>query len=236
KSPWTAIYVENHKHYRLTREGQEAVERTLRLAERMGGDTEIVQGQNAQEDILAYAHSKGFTKIIVGKTPKPRWKEVLSGTLADQLIRGSGNIDVYVVTGGDEDRKALHSPFWKTNTPWQYYFSAPAATALCTLALIPLRDYLDPANMVMVYLIGVVGIALRYGRGPSFLTTCLSALCLNFFFLEPYYELKVSEEQEIITFIVLMLTGIIIGTQNSRLRMRAISARSAKKTPTPCLP
>ncbi len=229
KSPWTTIYVENHKHYRLSREGQEAVERTLRLAERMGGDTEIIQGQNAQEDILTYANANGFTKIIVGKTPKPRWREVISGTLADQLIRGSANIDVYVVTGDVEDRKALRTPFWKSQTPWQYYFSAPITTIVCTLALIPLRSHIEPVNMVMAYLIGVVGVALRYGRGPSFLTTTLSALCLNFFFVAPYYHFKASEEQHVITFCVLMVTGLIIGTQNSRLRMQAISARKREK-------
>jgi two-component system sensor histidine kinase KdpD len=229
KSPWTAIYIENHKHYRLNREGQDAVERTLRLAERMGGDTEIVQGQKAQEDILAYAAAHGFTKIIVGKTPKPRWREVFAGTLADQLIRGSDNIDVYVVTGDVEDRKALRTPFWKTNTPWQYYLAAPVVTAATSILLIPVRSYVEPVNMVMAYLIGVVGVALRYGRGPSFFATCLSALCLNFFFVEPYNRFKVSEQQQIITFGVLMITGLIIGTQNSRLRMQAISARIREK-------
>jgi len=229
KAPWTAIYIENYKHYRLSREGQEAVERTLRLAERMGGDTEIVQGHNAQEDIQAYALANGFTKIIVGKTPQSRWREVFSGTLADQLIRNADNIDVYVVSGDHEDRKALRSPFWKTNTPWQYYIAAPIITALCTLALLPLRGHIDPVNMVMAYLIGVVGIALRYGRGPSFLATCFSALCVNFFFIEPYHHFKASEERHVITFAVLMITGVIIGTQNSRLRMQVISARRREK-------
>ena len=107
KSLWTVLYIENERHYRLSREGQEAVERTLRLAERMGGKTEIVQGQKAPDDILAYARANGITKVIVGKSPRPRWREILSGTLADQLIRGSGDIDVYIVAGDAEDRKAL---------------------------------------------------------------------------------------------------------------------------------
>src|ERR1700749_2458236 len=105
KSPWTAVYIENDRHYRLNKEGQEAVERTMRLAERMGGKTEIVQGQNAPDDILEYARQGGFTKVIVGKAPRPRWQEVLYGTLADQLIRGSSAIAVYVVAGDAEDRK-----------------------------------------------------------------------------------------------------------------------------------
>jgi len=229
KSPWSAIYIENERHFRLSKEGQEAVERTLRLAERMGGKTEIVQGQNAASDILAYAHEHGITKIIVGKTSKSRWRELLSGTLADQLIRHSGNVDVYVVTGDREDAKALKSPFWKSQTPWQSYIAALAMTAFCTVLMLPLRPYVEPVNMVMAYLIGIVSIALRYGRGPSLLMTMLAAVNFNFFFIPPYYSFKISQEQHFITFLVLLVTGVIIGTQNSRLRLQAISARRREK-------
>lgn len=229
KSPWTALYVENDKHYRLSREGQQAVEKTLRLAERMGGEAETIIGQNAQEDIIAYATANGFTKIIVGKTPKPRWKELVSGTLADQLIRNSGNIDVYVVTGGAEDRRNLLAPFWKATTGWQAYVPAPLLVGLCSLALVPLRPYAEPANMVMVYMVGVVAVAVRFGRGPALLATLLSALCFNYLFVAPYYEFKLTGEQQLITFAVIMLTGLIISTQNSRLRMQASSARGREK-------
>jgi two-component system sensor histidine kinase KdpD len=229
KAPWTVIYIENDRHYRLSREGQDAVERTLRLGERMGGKTEIVQGQNAPDDVLAYARANGMTKIIVGKTSRPRWRDVLVGTLADQLIRNSGDIDVYVVAGDVEDRKSLRSPFWKTHSSWRSYLSAPVMTLVCTLLMLPVRPYVEPVNLVMLYLIGIVGIALRYGRGPSLLMTLLSAMCVNVFFVPPYYSFKIAEEQHVITFIVLMLTGIIIGTQSSRLRLQAISARRREK-------
>ena len=229
KSPWSVVYIENERHFRLSREGQEAVESTLRLAERMGGKTEILQGQNAAEDILAYARANNITKVIVGKTPKPRWREVVSGTLADQLIRHSGNIDVYVVTGDHQDRKTLKNPFWVTQAGWQAYVAGFLMTFFCTLLMLPIRPYVEPVNLVMAYLIGIVSIALRYGRGPSLLMTLLSSLCVNFFFMQPYYSFKMSEEQHVITFLVLLVTGVVISTQNSRLRLQAISARRREK-------
>ena len=229
KSPWSVIYIENERHFRLSREGQEAVDRTLKLADRMGGKTEIVQGQSASDDILAYARSHGITKIIVGKTRKSRWREVLSGTLADQLIRHSDNIDVYVVTGDQEDRRGLRTPFWVTHTTWQAYMGALLMTLFCTLLMLPIRSYVEPINLVMAYLIGIVSIALRYGRGPSLLMTLLSAMCVNYFFLPPYYSFKITEEQHVITFAVLLITGVVISTQNSRLRLQAISARRREK-------
>ena len=229
KAQWSAIYVENERHYRLSKEGQDAVERTLRLAERMGAKTEIVQGQKASDDILSYARAGGMTKIIVGKTQKPRWHELLSGTLADQLIRGSGDIDVYVVTGEAGDRKGIVNAFWKSNTPLSSYLPAVLMTAFCTAIMLMSRSFAQTVDLVMAYLIGIVWVALHYGRGPSMAMTLLAALSMNFFFIPPYYTFKVTQEQDVITFMALMLTGLIIGTQNSRLRMQAISSRRREK-------
>ncbi len=231
KARWRAVYVENERHNRLSKEGQEAVERTLRLAERMGGDAEIIQGSKASEDILAYARDNGITKIIVGKTPRPRWREIIWGTLADQLIRGSNDIDVYIVTGDadDRDRKVLTSPFWKSKTPWHYYLITFLMTVFCTAIMFPVRKYVDPGNLVMAYLIGIVSIALRYGRWPSLFMTVLCALCMNFFFIQPYYSFKLVGQQHVITMLVLMLTGMTIGVQTARLRLQTISARKREK-------
>lgn len=231
KAHWTVIYIENERHYHLSKEGQQAVEHILRLADRMGASTEILQGQKASEDILAYAHEHGITKIVVGKPHKSRLREFLSGTLADELIRGSGEggIDVYVVTGDNEEKKSLHSPFWKAHTPWEYYAIAAGITLAGSLIMLPLRGYVDSTDLVMPYLIAVVAISLRYGRLPSLLATFFAAMCFNFFFEEPYNSFKMEEENQIITFAVLLFTGIIVGTQTSRLRMQAISARKREK-------
>lgn len=229
KAPWTVVYIENERHFRLSKEGQESVERTLRLADRMGANTEIIQGQKASDDILGYARSHGTTKIIVGKPNKSRFRAFLYGTLADEIIRGSGDIDVYVVTGDAADRRGLISPFWKTHMPLHYYMLAAAIIGFCTIVMLPVRHYVDPVNLVMVYLIGVVGVALQYGRLPSLLATVLSALCFSFFFIEPYYSFKIGEQKHIAVFATLLFTGMIIGTQTSRLRLQTISARKREK-------
>jgi two-component system, OmpR family, sensor histidine kinase KdpD len=230
KSPWTALYVENDRHYRLSKEGHEAVERTLRLAERMGGKTEIVQGQKASADILNYARSNGITKIIVGKTPKPRWREILYGTLADQLIRGSGDIDVYVVTGSEmEERQSPRLPLLHSHATWQSYGYAALTIVGCTAFIMAIRPFVDVASMVMLYLICVVGVALRYGRGPSIVATLTAVFSVNFFFIPPYYVLKISENQHMITFLSLLVTGLVIGTQTARLRVQAMYARKREK-------
>lgn len=229
KAPWTAVYIENERHHRLSKEGQDAVERNLRLADRMGANTEIIQGQFAVEDILAYARANGISKIIVGKTAKPRWREIIYGTLADQLIRGAGDIDVYVVAGDVSGAKILKNMLWHGQTPWQFYVSAPVMVILFTLTMLPLREYTAPANLLMVFLIGVVAVALRFGRGPSIFATVLAGICFNFFFVLPFHSFKASEIEHVVTFLVLLATGVIIGSQTARLRFQAMTARKREK-------
>jgi two-component system sensor histidine kinase KdpD len=91
--------------------------------------------------------------------------------------------------------------------------------------MLPLRTHMQAVNLVMPYLIVIVTVAVRFGRGPALLATLISALCYNYFFVGPYYSFKFTEEHHIVTFFVLMVTGFIVGTQTSRLRLKAIFSR-----------
>ena len=134
-----------------------------------------------------------------------------------------------MVTGEAQDKKPLNVSFWKTRTQWQSYISAPVMTGIFTLLMFPLRSYTEPVNLVMLYLIGIVSVALRYGRGPSLLATLLAAVCFNFFFIPPYEVFKIADQQHFITFAVLLVTGVIIGSQTARLRLQAIYSRRREK-------
>ena len=84
---------------------------TLRLAEQLGAETVTLSGQRASETILSYARTRNVTKIVVGKPARPRWQEIVFGSTVDELVRRSGEIDVYVITGDpDADAAAGAAP------------------------------------------------------------------------------------------------------------------------------
>ena len=89
--------------------------------------------------------------------------------------------------------------------------------ALCTLVGLALRGYLDPTNLAMLYLLAVVLVASRYGRGASALTAILAALSFDFFLVEPYYSFVISDIQYVITFVGLLITGLLISAKTSQL-------------------
>lgn len=225
KAPWTAVYIENERHYRMNKEHQSLVERTLALAERMGGKAEILHGNKAAEEIIQYARANGITKIIVGKRGKARWKEIVYGALADQLIRRSGDIDIYVVTGDVAEQVKLKSPFSVQADNVDFYISAPIASGLCTLLLYAMQSWTTPLISMMLFLVAVVLVSVQYGVWPSVLTTLLSVTSFTYFFLEPVYSFKVTDTHYLVAFSLLLVTGVAIAAQTSRLRLRIIFAR-----------
>ena len=225
KAQLVAVYVENIRHYRLGEEGKAAMESVMRMAERLGAKTVILQGDNAVEEIIAYARESGITKIILGKPQQPRLKDLVYGSLADKIIRKSGTIDVYVVTGDPSPRPL----FTAKNSIFEFkpelYGLSLLAISFCTGLGIALRSFLTPIDQAMIYLAGVVPVAAKLGRGPSLLYAFISVTAFNFFFVEPIYTFNVYDRSYWLTFCVMLLTSLIITDQASKLRLQAMISR-----------
>ncbi len=229
-APWIALYVETPRHLRYSEEAQAKVEANLRLAEQLGGETAVIEGgQTIGEDILAYARSRNVTKLVVGKPTRPRWTELLSGSLLDELVRGSGDIDVYVITGDPESEAARPPLLPKPPRPVIHYLWAAAAVGAATAAAFLLFRRQELADIVMAYLLAIVVVATRFGRGPSLAASLLSVLAFDFFFVPPIYTFAVSDFRHVGTFAVMLLVGLVIGNLTERLRQQAKLAREREQ-------
>ncbi|RYY78007.1 MAG: DUF4118 domain-containing protein, partial [Comamonadaceae bacterium] len=109
---------------------------------------------------------------------------------------------------------------------WPRYAMAAAASVAITLAAAPLRDTLDPANTVMLFLLGTVGVALRFGRGPSALAAVLNVAAFDFFFVEPRLSFVVTDVQYLLTFGIMLGVGLLVGQLTAGLRFQAGVAAS----------
>ncbi len=232
KAHWIAVYVENIRHYRLSEEGKAAVESSMRMAERMGAKTAVLQGSNAVEEIIAYARENGITKIILGKPKRSRWKDLLYGSLADKILRRSGAIDVYIITSDALPNSALVRNNLIEFKPELYGLSL-LAIALCTGVGVLLSGILNPVDQALIYLSVVVPVAARLGRGPSVMYALLAPACFNFFFIPPLYTLQIYDRSYWMTLSVMLVTSLMITDQASKLRLQAvISRRRESRTQT----
>jgi two-component system sensor histidine kinase KdpD len=99
--PWTALYVEGRRATQLTEEERDRIADTLRLAEALGGEAVTLPAgdRGIPEDVVRYAQANNVTQIVIGKSARSRWFEMLHGSVVHDLVRRSGNISVHVIAG-----------------------------------------------------------------------------------------------------------------------------------------
>jgi two-component system sensor histidine kinase KdpD len=236
---WHAIYVETPTLQKLPAARREQILRTLKLAADLGATTAVVPGRDVALAAVEYARSHNLSKIVIGRTHGGwPWRAPHIKRLAhyapdlDLIEIGAASTGTPVAAqpadndagygSADTDIDAAHAG----RLPWHQhratgYAVAVAASFAIALAAMPLLPWLDLANIAMLFLLGVLLTAVRFGRGPSVLATCVSVACFDFFFVVPRFNFAVSDFQYVITFGVMLAVGLITGHLTSGLRFQA---------------
>lgn len=112
-----------------------------------------------------------------------------------------------------------------SRTRLRSYASAVLVVALATAVASLLRSQFDRANLIMIYLIGVLLAAVRFGRGPGVLASILSVAAFDFFFVPPHLTFAVADTQYLVTFAIMLGTALLVSTLVVRVREHAEEAR-----------
>ena len=229
RAEWIVAYVETPAHIRLPEPDRIRLTDTLRLAEQLGAETVTLSGQRIGEEILRYARARNVSKIIVGRPIRPLLKRIVYGSIVDALVRDSGDIDIYVISREGASPLPVAAAGRARTTDWPAYGLALAVVALCTGLAWLMFPHFDLSNLILVYLLGVVGVSARSGRGPSTFASVLSVAAFDFFFVRPYFSFAVADTQYLVTFGVMLVVGLIISTLTVRIRAQAESARKRER-------
>ncbi|MCI0548397.1 MAG: sensor histidine kinase KdpD [Candidatus Rokubacteria bacterium] len=228
-APWIAAYVETPAHHRLSAEARERVVRALRLAEQLGAEPVTLSGSRMSDEILAFARARNVSKIVVGKPARSLWRRILLGSIVDTLVQGSGEIDVYVISGDKEAEEAPPVRVRPRATDWPMYGYAVGVVAVATGIAWAMYPTFERSNLVMLYLLGVVLVAMRAGRGPSAFAAVLAVAAFDFFFVPPYLTFAVSDTQHLVTFAIMLVVGLVVSSLTVRMRAQAESARERER-------
>lgn len=237
KAEWIVIYVETAKLQKLSKEQRDAIFRTLKLAEELGAETVTLGGHRLASEVISYARMRNASRIILGKPTLSGWQRWLFGSLVDTIVRQAGDIDIHIV-GKESDFLSLSkaSPYFSRSRlylglsseephsifKWRPgYLWGCAATAICTVIAWLMLNHFDLANLIMVYLLGVVAVAARYGLGPSVLSSFLSVLFFDFFFVPPRFSFAVSDTQYFVTFAVMLMVALVISSMTASTHHQA---------------
>ncbi len=226
---WVVVNVETPATAHPANADHDRVVQTLRLAEQLGAETATLSGHDVAAEVLAYARRRNVTRIVLGKPARPRWREILFGSVVNELVRRSGDIDVYVITG---EREGPQPPAAERPAPpidWAGHAKAVGIVAACTGLAALMFPRFAPANLIMVYLLGTVLAAWRLGRAPSILVSVLSVAAFDFFFVTPYLTFAVSDTQYLVTFAVMLAVAVVISTLTTRVRAQAEASRQRER-------
>ena len=231
---WTAVYVETTRYHRLSEGERDRIAESLRLAEKLGAETLTIPGRRIADDLIAYAQANNVTQIIIGKSSRSRWFEMLHGSVVHELVRSAGAISVQVIAG-DKDAGGHPDKPISTATASRPFDLVPyvVSSAFVAGALavgLALKQFLAISSLSLVFLTAVLASAIRYGLFPSLFACIVSVLTYNFFFIPPVYTFTIADPENVVTLFFFLIVAIITSNLTARMRSQAITAQQRAKT------
>lgn len=233
-SELVAVSVESPRQSGVSERGRAQLESAIALAESLGAMTVSLSGEDIVAEVLRYAQAENVTTIVVGKPVRKRWREIVFGSVVDSLIRASGEIDILVITGAEEQGTELLVRRKPEPSRWTGHAVALTIVAASTGIGFLMVDRFDLANIVMVYLLGVAYVSVRHGRRESLVATILSVALFDLCFVSPRGTFAVSDAQYLVTFAIMLVVALLISTLTFRLKEQS-QASSKRERETAAL-
>jgi two-component system sensor histidine kinase KdpD len=223
---WHAVYVETPALQRLPEARRQRILAAVKLAEELGATTTILPGGEVATAVVDYARQNNLSKLVMGHNRASLWRP--AGTLAQQLGRLAADVDLIEI-GVPIARNGRPEPATDAALPQVVgrrlepagYVVALLACGAGTALVLPLEGVLATPNIVMLYLLAVVGVALRYGRGPAAFAALVNVLAFDYFLVPPTLSFAVADLQYVITFAVMLAVGLVVGQLTAGLRYQA---------------
>src|SRR5215469_4250461 len=177
--PWTAIYVETARTQRLADVERDRIADHLRLAERLGASTITVPGRNIADEVVAHAIANNITQIVIGKSNRSRWFEILHGSVVHELVRKTGQISVNVISADD----TVPAPVTSVETgpgpePPRIgpYLGSLGAVAIALGVGLLVKHFIAVQSISLVFLMAALSSAIAWGLLPSLFAAVASVL------------------------------------------------------------
>ncbi|UJR82904.1 sensor histidine kinase [Sandaracinus amylolyticus] len=230
RAPWLAVYVEKPSGTTMPDDDRARLQSHLRLAESLGGEVVVLSAERPAPAILELARRRNVTRIVAGKPTHPRWRDLVYGSMLDEIVRGSGDIDVHVITG---DRRPTSSPPPKHDRPrppspltWaRGALPILAAAGIATLV----RERVDLADVAMLFLVAIAVTAAFLGRAASLVASIVAVAVFDFFFVPPFFTFAVTDFRHVLTFAVMLCAGVVISGLTERIRQQSSAARERER-------
>ncbi len=232
---WHALYVETPALQHLSGSRRQAILDILKLAQELGAHTATLAAADAPQAVVEYARQHGLSQLVVGRSQSGYWWP-WQRPFAESLTRLAPNLDLLVLAQNDAPSRAVRQERptgdedqSQSAVVLHGYLAALLVCLGTSLLAMPLLSYFDRANIVMLFLLAVVGVAVRYGRGPAVLAAVANVVAFDVFFVEPRFSFAIHDWQYLLTFAVMLIVGLIVGQLTARFRYQAYVASAREQ-------
>ena len=232
----TALYVQTPGDADMNAEDTVRLQANMRLAQQLGAEIVTTHGEDVATQIAEYVRLSDVTKIVIGRSGVQRrhfWSEP---TLTERLIALAPEVDIHIIPDVEAyksyRRKRLLTIRPAFPTAWELLLTIGILAAATVIGWAFLRLGFANANIIMVYLLGVLlTSAFTSGYTCGVLSAFLSVILFNYFLTEPRLSLAAYGSKYPITFAVMFAAALLTGTLAAKLKAHAqLSARDAYRT------
>ena len=201
----------------LTGADPAALESQRRLVESVGGSYHQVVGDDIPEALLTFARAENATQLVLGASRRSWWLAVLTGPgIGSRTIRGSGDIDVHIVTHGHMGRGRGLVPRRRGAITLRRkiagYVLAAALSVVLTVTLATLRQGLNLTSDVLLFLVAVIVVALVGGFAPAVLAAIVGSLLLNYYFTPPIHQWTIAQANNALALGVFVAVAVLVSS------------------------
>lgn len=222
---WIAVFVDTGRT--LNDQERDRLEQNLALSRSLGAEVFSLAGEDVVETLIHAARRHHVTQIVVGKPLTGRLFDFFQGgSLADKLIRRSGDIDVYVVRAEKDVRRWRPGPV-EIGMPGLFRECGIVLLAVLAVTMVGFlfRGVIGYMAVGLLYLLAVLLGSAFLSRWPILLFGALTALVWNYLFIQPYYTFYIRSPHDIILFAMYFVVALVLGDLYTRLRRRERAER-----------
>ena len=229
---FTALFVRTPGYDAMSEENKERLRTNTELAKSLGATVETVFGDDVSYQIAEYARLSGVTKIVVGRSAATRKHPWGKPTLTEKLTAIAPNLDIHIipdasVDGSYKPKKAKRKVDLKTTCrDWALTLGILILATVLSFGFS--RVGFTEANIIAVYLLAALLTSMVTSTRSSYILSAIGGvLVFNFFFTTPKFSLRVYEHGAPLTFLIMIVAALIVGTLTDRLKSQVKQSTQA---------
>lgn len=216
-----ALYISDTKRA-LNDSNQQQLDKNIAYAKQLGAEVEIVSSDDIAGEIFKFAKVCKVNKLVIGKNMNMRF-DFFRKLIYQQLLEDIDDINLVIVPV--REKRIMNIFTNKSKVTLKSIVTSILILFICTVVgFVFFEMGFHDSNIIMIYLIGVLLIALITSNIIcSVVSSIASVILFNFYFTLPILSLSFYDSSYLMTFVIMIIVAFLISTLMNKIQLTAAS-------------